>query len=231
MTRSSEVTGEARIREPLAAGIGAPTLTALAVALEAAPGWEWDGETFTHALDGGQISYDPVTRELEIIARVSTQVEASGEASTTVSENFEGTIESEGEGVYYDDGWGGITEADAHAEAERAAAAALDDAVTELRARRRAEADAREGDQLEADAVARAEAALATASAARRAQLQRAAAARLTAIGVQGRNLFHAALADAYRDAILAYARSRGADGIRYSETDGVLEIEFEMPA
>ena len=42
--------------------------------------------------------------------------------------------------------------------------------------------------------------------------------------------MFHQALAEAYRDAILAYARSRRATGISWSEEDdGALNIEFEL--
>jgi hypothetical protein len=59
--------------------------------------------------------------------------------------------------------------------------------------------------------------------------LDRAAAAVLASIGVQGRAFLNQALAQAYRDAILAFARSRRAEGIRMSESGGVLDIEFEM--
>jgi hypothetical protein len=231
VSRTGDVVGEARIREPLAAGIGAPTLTALTSVLERLPGWDWDGESFVHQLDGGHISFDPVTRELEIVARMSDRVAATGEARQTVGGTLNETVEAEGQGTYYDDGWGGLTAETAQAEAERNAAAAVDEAVAGLLARERAAADEREGAAVEAAAAAAADRSLAERSTARRTELEHAAAARLDAVGVQGRNLFHAALAEAYRDAILAYARARGADGIRCSEADGVLDIEFEMQA
>ena len=74
-----------------------------------------------------------------------------------------------------------------------------------------------------------ADAAFAAASAARGEELRARAEASLTAVGVEGRNLFHHVLAEAYRDAILAYARARRADNIQFSDNGGVLEIEFEL--
>jgi hypothetical protein len=231
VTRSQEVIGEARIREPLGAGIGAPTLAALASVLETAPGWEWNGTAFTHQVDGGQVSYDPVSRELEISAQVAATVSAEGEARATLTGTMAETLEAEGTGTYYDDGWGGRTADTAHAEATSRAEDALQAAVRERLARLRAEAEQQAGEGLDSAAAAEAERALAQAGDARRAELQLDAAQRLAAVGVQGRNLFHAALAEAYRDAILAYARNHGADGIRCVEADGVVEIQFEIPA
>jgi hypothetical protein len=74
-----------------------------------------------------------------------------------------------------------------------------------------------------------ARAALAAATADRTAELERQAIEQLTVVGVQGRAVFQQALPLAYRDAILAYARSRHAEGVRVSGSDGVLDIEFEM--
>jgi hypothetical protein len=93
----------------------------------------------------------------------------------------------------------------------------------------RAEAEARRGADLDATVGAQADAELARRTAARTDELRAEAARRLTAVGIQGRNAFHAVLAQAYREAILAYARQRGADRISCSEDGGVLEIEFEM--
>jgi hypothetical protein len=227
--RSREVVGEARIREPLAAGIGAPTLAALAAVLENAPGWEWDGQMFSHELDEGRISYDPVSRELEITAQVRSTVTAEGEARATVGGTLTETLEAEGVGTYYDDGWGGLTEETARAEAEKHAEDALQASVRERLEQMRTAAEDREGSGLDDAAAARAEEELAAAGQTRQEELRLNAAERLAAVGVQGRNLFYAVLAEAYRDAILAYAQNRGANGIRCTETDGVVEIEFEM--
>jgi hypothetical protein len=43
------------------------------------------------------------------------------------------------------------------------------------------------------------------------------------------RQAFHTALGQAYRDAILAYARNHGAQNISCREEGGTLEIEFHV--
>ncbi|AEH10001.1 hypothetical protein [Candidatus Protofrankia datiscae] len=229
VTRRGQATGDARIREPLTAGIGAPTLAALTGVLARTAGWERDGESFRHALDGGWLSYHPATRELEIVAEAVAEVTASGEASAVVRGQLAETVEAEGEGIYYDDNYGGRTQRYARREAARNAERAVDAQVEALLAAARQQADSAEGTAVEAAAAARADAALAEAAAARAEALRREAAKRLVTVGIQGRNIFHQALAGAYRDAILAYARARHAEGITWSENNGVLDIEFEL--
>ncbi len=229
VTRRGRATGQARVREGLSATVGAPTLTALTMVLARVEGWERDGETFRHALDGGYVAYYPATRELEIVAEVSDEVEGSGVASTVVRGQIDQRLEAEGEGHYYDDYWGGVTEAGARAAAGRAADVVLDAQAEALRRRAREQADETEGAAVEAEAAARAELALAETAAARSEVLRRRAEARLAAVGVQGRNLFHQALAGAYREAILAYARARRAESVVCREDGGVLDIEFEI--
>lgn len=227
--RSGQAIGEARIREPLGATLGTPTLAALATVLARTPGWERSGEAFQHPLDGGYIRYDPVARELEIVAIATATVEASGEETTTVSGTLETRVEAEGEGIYYSDGWRGLTAVTAQIAAEANAEAALDAAEEHELAEARREADERLGRDVERAAASRAETGLEEATAARVTQLRQQAAAALTAVGIEGRNLFHRALGMAYRDAILAYARSRGGEGIRCTEQDGTVDIEFTL--
>jgi hypothetical protein len=229
VTRRGTTVGEAGIREELTGSFGTPTLAALVGVLMRADGWEADGEGFRHALDGGHVTYHPATRELEIVARAESEVEVSAEASTVVAGQLTDTVDADGEGTYYDDEWAGHTRRRAEADAEADAARALDAQAANLahEARRRAEED--QGASVEAQAARRADAAFAQASADRTEQLRRDAAARLDAVGVQGRAVFHQALADAYRDAILAYARSRRAEGVRCTRDGGVLDIEFEI--
>jgi hypothetical protein len=229
ITRSGNVTGEARSREPLDASIGAPTLALLERVLEAAEGWERDGDAYTHELDGGYVTYHADTQELEIVARVTEEVTADGSSSATMRGDLDQQVEVNGVGVYYDDNWGGITEEDARAAAGRDAEQRLDAARRDLMAAARTEVERAHGAAVEAAASAEAEAELARRSEARAEQLRVDAARRLTAVGIQGRNTFHQALANAYRDAILAYAQSRHAEGISCIERDGVMEIEFEL--
>ena len=230
VTRTGRAAGEARVRESLADSVGGPTLAALTDVLAQTDGWtELDDGTFSHELDGGVITFDPFTCELEITATVSAEVSATGEASTTVNTEVADTVEAEGEGVYYDDRWGGYTEETAQRDAERNLSAAMDEAIRRRREQASQEADEAAGDTVERQAAARAEAAYAAAAAAREGELRRAAADRLMAVGVQGRALLNAALAEAYRDAILAFALSRRASNLHHSEQDGVLDIEFEL--
>ncbi len=225
-TRTGRAAGEARVRESLADSVGGPTLAALAGVLPRLDGWtEAADGTFTHELDGGAITFDPATRELEISATVTAEVTVTEEATATVDAQVSGTVEAEGEGVWYDDGWGGFTEETAQRDADQNLSQAMAEAVRQRREQASRDADAAVGDDVERAAAARAEAAFA----AREQELRRAAADRLLAVGAAGRALFNAALAEAYRDAILAYARSRLASNLHHSERDGVLDIEFEL--
>jgi hypothetical protein len=229
-TRTGRATGEARVRESLAGSIGGPTLAALGGVLSRLDGWtETPDGIFVHELDGGTISFDPATRELEISATVSAEVSVTEEAATTVDAQVSGTVEAEGEGVYYDDGWGGLTEQTAQRDAEQNLTRAMDEAMRRRREQASMDADTAAGAAVEQLAAGRAETAFAAAAAAREQELRRAAAERLMAVGAAGRALFNAALAQAYRDAILAYARSRRASNLHHSEHDGVLSIEFEV--
>ncbi|HET9895623.1 MAG TPA: hypothetical protein VFQ44_11910 [Streptosporangiaceae bacterium] len=230
VTRVRDVVAEARVRERLDSSVGAPTLAALAAVLHRTEGWEQDDEgVFRYALTGGYVAFDARSRELEIVARQSAEISAVGEAVTTVRGELADTVRGVGQGTYYDDGYRGITEADARRAAGQALDRSLSDAAATLRAQARADADERAGQGLLVEAERQADAALASASAARADELRRQAAASLTSVGIEGRNVFNLALAEAYRDAILAFARARRASNVQCTESGGVVEIEFEM--
>ncbi|QXJ26321.1 molecular chaperone DnaJ [Actinomadura graeca] len=228
---SGEASGEARVRERLAATVGAPTLAALARVLARTEGWQ-EGEdgVFRHRLDGGVISFDPDSRELEIVARVSARVEASGEAVTIVRAEVGDLLRASGTGTYYDDEWGGHTRERAERTADLAAESALDDAAERARTRERERAESAHAQDVREQARRNAEDSLAATRRKRERELRAQAADVLAAIGETGRGLFHRALAEAYRDAILAYARTHGATGVSCAEgADGVVDIQFEL--
>ncbi|GAA1392541.1 hypothetical protein GCM10009639_24350 [Kitasatospora putterlickiae] len=228
VVRRGEVVGEARITESLRGTVGAPTLAALPRAFAGSPGWRETDEGYRHPVGGGYVLYRPDTAELEIVATASAVVESVGEASRAVSGEVRDTFEAQGEGVWYDDE-PGLTQARARRQAQADAELRLRQAG-ERRIREEVErAGERLAAELDAAAGSAADAAYARATAEREARLRSDAATRLAAVGVAARNLFHEVLAVAYRDALLAFARSRGAEGIRCSERDGVLEIEFEL--
>ena len=125
---NAEAVGRARVRQPLGTVLGGPVLLALERALEQRDGWHEVPEGFRHDLDGGYVVYHVDTRELETVAELRTQVSAEQEASTQVSGVVEDTLRVEGEGRYYDDGWGGLTERSARRDADSDARARLDQA-------------------------------------------------------------------------------------------------------
>lgn len=221
--------GRAATRESLSASFGIPVLSALDRVLDQLDGWQPHDDGYRHDVDGGYVYYHADTGELEIVAELRADVRAEGEAETTVSGTVEETVEAEGVGVWYDDGWGGYTEVTAQRDAEANADTELARARADRLAQARAEAEAGAAEAVHAQARQAAQAALTEATAARTAELEHQATQQLASVGVQARAAFQQALALAYRDAILAYARSRQAEGVRLSSSDGVLDIEFEM--
>jgi len=225
VTQRGAAVAEARIREPLDAIVGRPTLAALALVLERTEGWEQGADgVFRYALADGHIAFDPASEELEIVARARDKVTAQDEATVTAGAEAEGVVEVEGAGTYYDDEWGGRT-------TEAARRAAEDQARSEAvgRARERARRAADEtSEAASVEAERQADASLALAATARREELRRQAVDSLMAVGVEGRSIFQHALGDAYRDAILAYARARNANDIRSSEDGDVLDLAFQ---
>jgi hypothetical protein len=226
----TRVTGEARIRQPLEASIGVPALRALQVAI-AAPdsGWRPVEEGYRHDVEGGYVVYLVDEKALEIVAVLEDDVEAQGKASEVLTGEVRERISGQGTATIYDDGWGGWTEERAEQETHRIAEQQLEET-----ARRRVEQAQREAEEAQdpalrarADAAARAE--LDRAASERQAALARQARERLEAVGLRCRQVFHASLAHAYRDAILAYARGHGAQNISCREEGDTLEIEFHV--
>jgi hypothetical protein len=230
-TRTGEAVGEARVVEPLDTSIGASTLAALARLLENEPGWERDGDTFRHPLDGGYLAYHAETGELEMAARISETVEGTGEAAHTVGLRLDEHLEAGGDGVYYDDSWNNQDAEYGRRMAETAAERNLDTLAENRRHDQRTQAEAEHDRKVREQAGHDAAARLAARIGARGAELASTAAGELARIGIHGRQIFNGVLARAYRDAILAYARARGAERVQHSEDDGVIEIEFELQA
>lgn len=224
---SGQVTGEARVRQPLAQ-MGAPVLRALQLLLDqGVPGWEETGHGYRHPVEGGYCLYDCETEELEIVATLDATVEAQASAAAELHGEVHEQLSTEQEGRYYDDGYGGRNEATARAEAEQAAARALDETASRRLAEAADQAAAEQAPAMDAEARALAGQRLAQAATARRAELADQARAHLDTVGLRARQVFNGLLAQAYREAILAYARSQGASGVSCTDTDGVLDIEF----
>ncbi len=229
VTLHGEAVGRCAVRHALDASLGRPVLAQLERFLERSPEWTPVADGYRHDVEGGYVYFDVVRHELEIVAEVREAIQARGEGVITLNNTLDESAEAEGTGRYYDDGYHGLTEAVGREEAQRAAERALDEAADRRRRQVElaAEADAEAG-VLER-ATEAAQGSLAAAAARREAELNQAASGEMSAVGIQARAVFHQALAHAYRDAVLTYARRRGAEGMRVSENDGLIDIEFEM--
>jgi hypothetical protein len=227
---SARVVGEARVSQRMGDTLGGPALKALEAALGGGDtGWCEVEEGYRLDVPGGYAVYRTDDQTLEIVAVREAVVEAKGEAKAVLSGEVRDTLAVEAGATYYEDGWGGRTEDRAKAEAEKSAQRQLD-AAAQVRLRdagQEAEAAAESGLTAQAEAAAQAE--LDRAAALRREELARQANQNVEAVGLRCRQAFHALLARAYRDAILAYARRNGAEGVQCREGEDGVEIEFQM--
>jgi hypothetical protein len=229
VTLYGRAVGRAAVREQLS--IGRPVLACLDRVLQEVDGWQEVDDGYRYDVAGGHVIFHSGSGELEIVAELSSDVEAAGEASATLRGEVAEELEAEGVGRYYDDGWSGFTEDRARRMAEAAAQEELDRVAAERIAQAHALAESGADSHLRAQAQESAEAALAAAAAAREAELAAEASQRLTTVGVQARAVFNLALAQAYEMAVLAYARSRRAEGLQVTRSGGVVSIAFEMEA
>jgi hypothetical protein len=226
----TRVAGEARIRQPLEDSIGGPALRALQVALASeGSGWTPVAEGYRHDVEGGYVVYLIDQKALEIVAVLEDEVEARGEAADVLTGEVREQISAQGTATSYDDGWGGWTPARAEQETHRIAEQQLDETARRRVAQAQREAEEQQDPALRARAEAAARAELERAAKERQALLARQAREHLEAVGLRCRQAFHASLAQAYREAILAYARSHGAQNISCTEAGDTLEIEFHV--
>lgn len=125
VTEQAQISAEATLETQvdLAAELGEVALEELrALLAEGFGGWQADGDEHTLALENGiGLRYHPGSGRLQVVARLSETVEAAASASGAASGVAEGSVTAQGVGRYYDDAWGGQTEARARAAAEREA--------------------------------------------------------------------------------------------------------------
>lgn len=230
VTLSSRVAGEARVCQPLDATLSQPVLRALEIVMaQPDSGWHSCEGGYRFEVEGGYALYLPEQGTLEIVARLEEEVEAGA----TVSEILRGEVETElsakGKGTYYDDNYGGRTEAVAKREAEAAAQKQLDQEAGRHLAEVAEQAVAERACSIEAAAHQRAAEGLRQQEEKKRSQLVAQATDQLHTVGVRARHAFHQALACAYRDALLGFARLNQSGAIHCTEDDDVIEIEFNV--
>ncbi len=229
-TLTERVTGEARVCQPLSHSLGAPVLRALETLLDSGDsGWEEEDGGFRFEVEGGYAFYDMDEQNLEIVATREDTVEGVATASLELTGRVEEELKVDKEGRYYDDGYGGHTKERARQQARAAAGEELERLKKARLEKARQTAEAAEDANLQTRAEADARARLDRAAGERRVALAEAAAQRLDTVGLRCRQAFNTLLARAYRDAILAYARRNGAEGITAQDGDEYLEVEFFM--
>ncbi|MGO8673138.1 MAG: molecular chaperone DnaJ [Capsulimonadaceae bacterium] len=226
------VTGEARVRQPLGATVGAPVLRAI-VDLMSRPesGWTAVEEGFRHEVEGGYVLYHADESLLEIVAQSRDTVTVVGEATQRLGGEIVDTLQAQGEGKYYDDHWGGRTEVHARRDADAQAQRALDQAQRERIAAAEREAEDLAAQGLTAEAAARAREQMRQQAEQTRADLAAQSRSRMETVGVLARRAFHAVLAQGYANSILAYARLHGASDIHCDESGDTVDIEFSLRA
>jgi hypothetical protein len=233
-TVSAQVGGEARIRQALDASVGAPALMAIQLRLaNGCAGWvEQPDGAYRFEVEGGHALYRPQDRTLEIVAAVAETLTETAVAARTLSGTLETRIEARGEAGYYDDGWGGHTQARAREEASQAAERNADAAAQAQIDAQAAAAEQQAEGALAESAQAQGRRRLAERAEQRQAELEQRARERLAEVGIRARQAFHRLLALGYRDALEGLARRRGvAPGdIDTRETDEYLEIDLVLP-
>jgi hypothetical protein len=222
-----EVTGQARVVQPLGTTIGLPALRALEAALASdRSGWRQVEEGYRHDVDGGYVTYLVDQRALEIVAVSSATVTASGEAVKTLEGRVTGEVNASALVDFYDDSTAATKRA-AEARGRTRAARQIDKEKAKKVERAQREAENESAADIEIEAHQIAEERLQEKAAQSRAALAETAKEHLETVGLRARQMFNRVLAQAYRDSILAYARKHGAQDIQCNEGNDAIEIEF----
>ncbi len=229
VTLSTQVIGEARVRQPLSNTLGTPVFRALESLLASGniENWQETETGYRHDVEGGYVFYDMDEQTLEIVATLGDTVQAEGSATRQLSGELRATLSTEQEGHYYENGYGGRTQARAETEAGKAAQHSLDQIAQNRLEEDQREAEEAESSHLQNQAQIEAQTQLRQTAQQRQTQLSSQAAEHLDSVGIRCRQAFNTLLAQAYREAILAYARYHGAENISCQDKTDHLEIEF----
>lgn len=234
-TAHGDVSAEARLEQQIDDLLPGPARTAFEQAMTDDPEWIWSDGEYHRTVPGGSAAYRPDTGDLVIVVSLRQAIEAVGEAVLEAGGEVSEEVSTDAEGFYYDDGWGGRTQERAEREARAAAEKSLDQVAERRLAalRERAEESARaelHGRSGEAEEQARrtAEQQLTTRAAAVRGELDEEAAKQLEVVQAEILQGIFQTVAAGYSRALQAYATQHG-ENLRVNESDGVIEIQFEV--
>ncbi|MEU9478256.1 hypothetical protein [Streptomyces sp. NPDC048191] len=234
---SDTVVSELEISYPFGGTLGARTRGVFENALARDPQWRQTADgSLELPLADGMVTYRPATGDLVVRVRLTDTANVEGRAAESLSGTVSDVAHGEGEGSYFDDNYFGRTEQRARdkarrraeSDAERNARALLDSVrrrAQEASAAARRDAEERVRQAAAADAAARLEAERARV----RDELDAANRVRVQRLGQDVLRAVNSVLATAYREALVAYAREHGARDVRVDESDGRVDIEFEM--
>lgn len=235
---STEVAGEATLRQEFGTLLGKAARRAFETALGEDTRWVWQDGVYRLELDAGAVAYHLDSGEIEMTLRLSDVVTAEAEVTRTVQGTVDVQTHAERTERYYEDSWAGLSRSVAERTAkleaqERADRKAAEEAARQEETERLAGQRRLAGltGELDAEANEEAERRLAAPAERRREELSRDAAERLETARTDFLRPVHEVLATAYRDAIVEYARAHGAQELQVDETDGMLNIQFEMEA
>jgi hypothetical protein len=224
---------EARVERNLATSLGQPVLQALAEVL-GQPNLGWipapGGFRFEVDGDGGYAFYSVEDCRLEIVASRRAMLTARAAASKPLEGTTSVTVEVSAKGRFYHDNWGGYTEEEARAAASENAQKDFDRIAqseahqAQHRQQREAE-ESRVRDVLRRQASEEAGADLAR----QQAELEQQARAAMSPVYMRGIGAFNQALAVAYRNAIVAFAKNNNATNLSARDTGNQIEVEFMM--
>jgi hypothetical protein len=222
-----EATATLETQIDLAAELGELALVELrALLAEGFGGWRPDDQDYTLALDNGvALRYTPQSGRLQVVARLNETVAAAASAAGAAGGTVEGSVEVEGEGRYYDDGWGGHTKERAEQLAQLDAQRRL--AAAEARLRDEQQRAALDAARQEAEALARAEAQARLREEAERRQavLQDQMERLLQESEEQVQMAIGALLGQTYRRALVRLVQEGGGQVIQNEERGAVIEL------
>lgn len=235
-TATGEVQQLARIRAdiPLDAEMGEVALQMLERILrgefpEFEP-WERDAEgNYRHDLGDVVLVYQPGSHQLLVEARLTELISAEARATAEASGFTVGQVAAEAVGHYYEDGWGGRTEACALAEAKAAAELKLTEATEALhRQQHAAELQTAEA-QARAEAERQAAADLARLQAQVRAGLRTRLQIILREAEDRVQHTMNRLVGEAYRLSLIQMVKENGGRVLSDERSGSVINLELEL--